>query len=167
MSTHKAIAMGHYTVRCFDPDGNLKWEDEFDNTVVDEGLNHILEVVLSNETAADATWFLGLTDGAPVTVDAGDTLASHAGWVEVTDYSGGVRLAWTAGSVASKSVSNTASTADFAITGTVTVGGAFLCGVNTGTAGVLYSAGAFTGGDKAVDSGDTLKVTATFTQAAA
>jgi hypothetical protein len=45
---------------------------------------------------------------------------------------------------------------------TVTIGGAFLCTVASGSSGVLFSAGDFTGGDKLVDSGDTLNVTYTF-----
>jgi hypothetical protein len=45
---------------------------------------------------------------------------------------------------------------------TVTIAGAFLCNVSSGTSGILFSAGDFTGGDKLVDSGDTLNVTYTF-----
>jgi hypothetical protein len=45
---------------------------------------------------------------------------------------------------------------------TVTVAGAFLSSVDSGTSGVLFSVGSFTGGDKFVDSGDTLNVTYTF-----
>jgi hypothetical protein len=46
--------------------------------------------------------------------------------------------------------------------GTATIAGAFLCNVASGTSGVLFSAGDFTGGDKSVASGDTLNVTYTF-----
>jgi hypothetical protein len=49
---------------------------------------------------------------------------------------------------------------------TVTIAGAFLCTVSSGTSGILYSAGDFTGGDKSVDSGDTLNVTYTLSTAA-
>jgi hypothetical protein len=45
---------------------------------------------------------------------------------------------------------------------TATIAGAFLCTVASGTSGVLFSAGDFTGGDKSVASGDTLNVTYTF-----
>ena len=48
-----------------------------------------------------------------------------------------------------------------------TIAGAFLCSVTSGTSGVLFSAGDFTGGDKIVDSGDTLTVTYTFSLDAA
>lgn len=48
-------------------------------------------------------------------------------------------------------------------------GSVYICSVSTksnGT-GVLYGAGAFTGGDRTVASGDTLNVTVTLTAAAA
>ena len=59
-------------------------------------------------------------------------------------------------------ITNSAAPSSFAMSGTATVAGAFLCNVATGTSGVLFSAGDFTGGDKSVASGDTLNVTYTF-----
>lgn len=137
------------------------------NIVVNQGLDHALDVTLSAAVQITA-WFLGLTDGTP-TVAAGDTPASHAGWVEVTAYSETVRQTWTDGGVSAQSVSNSASQARFTINvnGTV-IGGAFLTSLNTkgGTTGTLYAAGAFTAGDKTLDNLDTVDVTATFTAVA-
>jgi hypothetical protein len=142
------------------------WRDEFKNIVVNQGLNDLLDVTLSGATQ-DTTWFVGLTDGTP-TVAAGDTLASHAGWVEVTAYDETNRVAWVDAGASSQSISNAASPAVFTINANGTViGGAFLAGVNTGTSGRLYAAGAFSGGDKTLADNDTLDVTATFTAAAA
>jgi hypothetical protein len=50
----------------------------------------------------------------------------------------------------------------FNINNTTTVAGAFLASVASGTSGILFSAGDFTGGDKLVANGDTLNVTYTF-----
>jgi hypothetical protein len=144
----------------------LLWEDVIENLVVNQGLNDLLDVTLSGATQ-DTTWFVGLTDGTP-TVAAADTLASHGGWVEVTAYDETNRVAWVDAGAASQSISNTASPAVFTINANSTVvGGAFLAGVNTGTSGRLYAAGAFSAGDKDLDDNDTLTVTATFTAAAA
>lgn len=145
----------------------LLFEDGFENTVVNAGLDDVLEVYFkgSGFTAAN---YVGLTDGTP-TVAAADTFASHAGWTEVTAYSEAVRQTFTAGTVSSQSVDNSASKAEFSINGSATVGGACVGDNNTkgGSTGTLYSAGAFTGGDKSLGSGDTLSVQATFTSAAA
>lgn len=146
---------GVFTLECYDKNGNLKWNDEFHNTVVNEGLQHVLDTEFSGGSQV-TTWYLGLTDGTP-TVAAGDTLASHAGWVEETDYTGN-RQAWV--EVRSgQSMTNAASVAVFPITGTATIGGGFLCSVATTTTGTLMSAGALTGGDRSVASGDTLNLT--------
>jgi hypothetical protein len=152
---------------CLDKDGNLKWEDTFDDLVVNAGLDDSLDKHLKG-SAYTAAWYVGLTDGTP-TVAAGDTMASHAGWVEVQDYTEGVRQTLTLGTVSSQSVDNSASKAVYSINGTATVGGAFVVTNSTkgGTTGVLYGAGAFTTGDKSVSSGDTLNVTVTCTAAAA
>lgn len=159
------VLENHYLVECFDKDGNLKWVDEFDNIVVDVGLNDSLDKHLKG-SGYTAGWFIGLTSAAP-TVNAADTMASHAGWTEVQTYSEGVRQTLTLGAVSGKSVDNTASKGVFSINGTVTVGGCFVTTVNTkgGTTGTLYGAGAFTGSDRAVVSGDTLNVTVTCTAA--
>lgn len=168
MSTAKEVITfeNHYIVECIGPDGKLKWTDEFDNLVTNEGLNDNLDKYLKGSTYT-AAFYVGLTDGTP-TVNAADTMSSHAGWTEVTDYSESTREALVLGTVASQSVDNSASKASYSINATATVGGAFITTVNTkgGTTGTLYGVGAFSGGDKSVDNGDTLNVTVTCTAAA-
>lgn len=159
-----AVVKGRWEVECRGPDGKVKWRDHIDNLVVNAGLDYLLSAGLAAGSQI-TSWYVGLMSGTP-TAAAADTLASHSGWTEISDYSGN-RKAWTPGSVTSQSVDNTGSPAEFDITGSATVGGAFLASAATGTSGTLYAAGAFSGGNKSVGSGDTLTVTSTFTQAAA
>ncbi len=158
----------HYHVVARDPQGNVLWEDEFDNLVVTAGLNDSLDKHLKGSSYS-AAWYVGLTDGTP-TPAAGDTMASHAGWTEVTAYDEGVRQTLTLGAVAAGSVDNSGSPAVFTIdTNATTIGGAFIVSDDTpgATDGVLYGVGAFTAGDKSLDDNDTLTVTVTLTAAAA
>lgn len=164
----ESTVQGRWAITCRDKTGLIKWTDVIENLVTNAGLDHLLDVTLSGATQITA-WYVGLTAGTP-TVAAGDTSASHAGWTEVTAYDEATREAWTDGGVSSRSVSNSASAAQFTISAnSTTVGGAFLVSNSTkgGTTGTLYAVGAFSAGDKALDDGDTLAVTATFTSAAA
>jgi len=158
-------AGGVYTVTCVGADGVEKWSDTFPNLVVNQGLANMNGAYFAG-TAQTTTWYLGLVTGpgSGTTFAAADTLASHAGWTENTDYSGN-RKAVTFGSATTANpsvISNSASPSSFTMTGTAVIAGAFLASVATGTSGVLFSAGDFTGGDKSVASGDTLNVTYTF-----
>jgi len=163
---NKIVRENHYVVECFGPDGKLKWSEEFDNLVPTVGLNDSLDKHLkgSNYTAA---WYVGLVDGSPSPA-AADTMASHAGWAEVTDYDEGTRPALVLGSVVAGSVDNSASKASFSINATVTIGGALLASVATkgGSTGVLYGIGPFAAGDREAQDGDTLNVTVTATATA-
>ena len=166
-----ASAKGVYKIQCHDKDGNLKWEDEAPNLVVNVGLQDMNAKYFTG-VAYTATWFIGLYGaGASNTPAAGDTMSSHAGWTEVTAYSQATRPACTFGTptTANPSVAtNSASPATFSINATTTVGGAFLTSNNTigGTTGTLYSAADFSApGDRAVTNGDTLSVTYTLSLA--
>jgi len=170
-SAESASAGGVFTVVCHDKDGNLKWQDVFHNLVVNEGLQDMNDKYFSG-SGYTAAWYLGLITGpgAGNTYAAADTLASHAGWTENTAYSGN-RVAVTFGTATTADpsvITNSASPSTFTMTSNgQTIAGAFLTSVNSGTSGVLFSANNFSGGDKSVDSGDTLSVTYTFSLAAA
>jgi hypothetical protein len=158
---------GVFTIQCFDKDGKLKWEEKNPNLVVNEGLQDMNDKYFAGVTYS-AAWYLGLITGpgSGTTIDATDTLASHAGWTEFTDYTGN-RKAVTFGSatLADPSViDNSAAPNAFVITAPGgTVAGAFLTSVATGTSGILFSASDFQSpGDRAVVAGDTLNVTYTF-----
>lgn len=171
--TEQVFAAGKYHVECRDKDGNLKWQLSTPNLVVNAGAQYMCGTALTATTQV-TTWYLGLYGaGATNTPAASDTMASHAGWTEVTAYSEATRPAcsFAAATLANPSVAtNTASKATFTINGTATVGGAFLTSNNTkgGTTGTLFSAADFGApGDRAVVSGDVLSVTYTFSLTAA
>lgn len=165
-------AGGVFHVQCFDADGNLKWEDRVHNLVVNEGLQNMNTQYFKGSTYT-AAFYLGLVTGpgSSTSYAAADTLASHAGWTEFTNYSG-ARKAVTFGTATTADpsvISNSASPAQFSISGGGgTVAGAFLCTVSSGTSGVLFSEADFQSpGDRVVVSGDTLNVTYTFSLDAA
>jgi hypothetical protein len=170
-STEGVGAGGVYSVVCHDANGNMKWSDSFHNLVVNQGLQDMNSKYFSG-AGYTAAWFLGLVTGpgSGTTFSAGDTLASHGatgsgGWTENTAYTGNRKTATfgTATTADPSVISNSASPAVFTMNANAQViAGAFLCSVNSGTSGILFSAGDFTGGDKTVDSGDTLTVTYTF-----
>jgi hypothetical protein len=171
--TSRARGGGVFHFKCYDKDGNLKWEDKAHNLVVNEGLE-----AMNNEFFAGsgytATWYLGLVDNSPSpSYAAGDTMASHAGWVENEDYSELVRQTCTFGAASNADpsvIDNSGSPAVFSIDATATIAGAFLTDDDTkgGTSGLLFSASTFQApGSRAVVSGDTLNVTYEFSLDAA
>ena len=168
----QAHAGGVYHVECRDADGNLKWELDSENTVVNVGLQDMNAKYFTG-SAYTAAWYLGLITGpgSGVTIAAGDTASSHAGWTEATGYSQATRPVCTFGTptTANPSVAtNSASTATFSINATATIAGAFLISNNTksGTTGTLYSAAKFQSpGDRSVINGDTITVTYTLSLA--
>ena len=170
-STDTAAATGVYKIQCHDAQGNLKWEAESKNLVVNVGLQDMNAKYFTG-SAYTATWYLGLYGaGASNTPAASDTMSSHAGWTENTGYSNATRPVCTFGTptTANPSVAtNSASPASFNINATSTVGGAFLVSNNTvgGTTGTLYSAADFgSPGDRAVVNSDILTVTYTLSLA--
>jgi hypothetical protein len=171
MNTEKSKAGGVFTVQCFDAAGNLKWEAQEHNLVVNEGLKFMNDTFFRG-SAYTAAWFLGLISGpgSGTTYSANDTLASHAGWTEFTNYSGNRgSLVLDAATLADPSVATNSTPLSFTITGGGgVVAGAFLTNVATGTSGTLFSESDFQSpGDRTVVSGDTLNVTYTFSLDAA
>jgi hypothetical protein len=168
----KARAGGVYKIQCVGADGHVKWEEEMHNLVVNQGLQNMVAAYLDAATQT-TVWYIGLITGpgSGTTIAAADTLASHAGWTEFTNYSGNRKTATfgTATTADPSVIDNTASPASFSITSTGgTVAGAFLASVDTGTSGTLFSASDFQSpGDRVVVSGDTLNVVYTFSLDAA
>ena len=151
---------GVFTVTCYDKDGNLKWEAESHNLVVNVGLKDMNDKYFTGSSYT-AAWYIGLYGAAASNNPAAsDTAASHGGWTEVTAYSQATRPQCNFGAASSADpsvISNTTLPAQFSINGSTVVGGAFLISNNTkgGTTGVLFSAADFQApGDRSVVSGD-------------
>jgi hypothetical protein len=142
------------TFECLDRDGNVKWREDCANLVTTQGRNDLLDKYLKGSSYT-AAWFLGLKGAGSVA--AADTLASQAGWSEVTPYSGN-RPGITWGTTSNGS--NTASAVSYTINASATVAGAFSATVASGTSGVLYNAVDFSA-SRSVVNGDTLNVTLT------
>jgi hypothetical protein len=150
---------GKFIVTCRDAEGNIRWEDGFPNLVVTTGKNDLLNKYFLG-SAYTAAFFVGLKGVG--TIAAGDTMASHAGWTDITGYSNGTRPAFSPASSTAGSSTNSASPATFNINASNTIAGCFITTSSTvgGTAGILFSAADFAS-SRAVLSGDTLTVTYT------
>lgn len=161
------FAVGIYSTELVRADGTVE-RDTFYNLVVNVGKNLMLDTMFAGSAYTAAGYMFLL--GASPTPASGDTMTSHSGWTEVggtnaPTYTGNRQApSWSAASAGSKSTSAAVS---FAITSTGTVGG---CGMVYGsgasatkdnTGGVCFSAGAFSGGNKSVNNGDTLNVSYT------
>lgn len=160
-------AGGVFTVQCVGADGVVKWEDSMHNLVVNEGLQD-MNTQFFKGSSYSAAFYLGLVEGpgSATVYDPTDTLASHAGWTEFTNYTGS-RKSVSFGSATNADpsvISNSGSPSSFTISSSGgTVAGAFLCTVSSGTSGVLFSEADFQSpGDRVVVAGDTLNVTYTF-----
>lgn len=171
-SEEGAKAAGKYVVECYGKDGQLKWTAETPNLVVNVGLQYMAGVALTG-TAQSTTWYIGLYgSGATNSPAAGDTMALHGGWTEVTAYSEANRVTanFAAATNANPSVvTNSASKAQFSINGTTVVGGAFLTNNNTkgGSTEILFSAADFSApGDRSVVPGDVILVSYSFSLSA-
>jgi len=175
-STKESIGIeGHYHVECRDKDGNLKWVEDFENQVDQGGKIFMLSQLLQTSISLVGP-YLGLVSGSSNTFSPLDTMTSHAGWTEFTNYTvSGSAVRGTAvfgtptGNGSSTSGSNVVTATASAITYTITgaggtVGGCFLVtgsgasATQSNTGGTLYSAGAF-GTAKATTAGDTVSVT--------
>lgn len=160
-ASDKLEAIGSYRVECLDKDGNVKWSDDFPNTVVTVGKNWMLDQALSSTASNPGTIYMGLVNGGTTpTYAAADTMSSHSGWTELTGVTANRGTA--SFSAASAGAKATSSNVSFSITGTATVAGVFIVqggtSANGNTTGTLFSVGNFTGGNRSVVSSDTLNV---------
>ncbi len=159
---------GFFVAECISPDGTVLWTDTIANTVVTVGKNSILDNFLAGSSFTQTGPFMGLISSTSFSaISAADTMSSHAGWLEAGSANAPTYTAprktcvWAAASAGSKALSAALS---FVFTGVGTLKGAFIVlaasAVSTidSTAGTLFSAGLFSGGDRPVGIGDTVNI---------
>lgn len=129
------------------------------NRVVNEGLNHLLNVVLGN-AAQTSTWYLSLFAGnvVPPATWTGANYVANA--TEFVNYDLATRPEYVDAPANLQSISNTANPGSFVINngGGVVYGAALLSNASKGsTTGVLFSAARFAAQRTVIDT-DTLRV---------
>lgn len=108
------------------------------------GVNALWEAQFRSGTQY-ANWYCGLIrDDNYSALSADDTMASHSGWEEGTEYSEGTRPAWSPGAASGKAVSNPTAM-EFTISTEQTFKGLFICSDSTksGSSGILWCTGLF------------------------
>lgn len=116
----------------------------FNNDIVDEGKNAILDTMFNAQT--QATWYCGLI-GSITTLSNSDTMASHSGWTEYTSVDEANRQTWNPDAAASKTIINPQTAyIEYTINNVAgaTIAGLFICSNNTlgGITGTLWCTGA-------------------------
>jgi len=132
------------------------------NLITNVGKNALLDIMFNAGTQI-SNWYIGLVDNASFTAfAAGDTMASHAGWIENEDYTEANRQEWLADAAAGQAVTNSTQAVFSIDTDSITIKGIFITSNNTkgGTTGTLWNAVAF-GTALALNDGDSLKITYT------
>ena len=150
-----------YILECFYPDGTFKWREEIHNKVVFEGLNDILDKYYRG-SAYTAAHYCFLTGASPVFADT-DTMATHPGWTELTDYDEANRPVLTMGAPSGQSLDNSASKAVYTLNQNVTLGGAGVTTANNkgGATGILVGGAALDTGNRSGFIGEIFNLTVT------
>lgn len=153
------VVVGGYFEHDVRRNGDLLGAREEHNLVVNEGLNHLLNVTLNNQTQT-ATWYVGLYKTA---------VAPAAGWTAATIHSNATKAdefdettlpEYVEAASTAQSITNSAAKATFTMNATVTINGAYLKSNNvklvTDTTGILFAASQFTTGRDLVDNDELL-----------
>lgn len=143
---------GLFEIEVFDKYGNFISGSKGSNVVTDEGLNHLLNVVL-HDTAKIATWYCECFED-DFTPDGDETYAVP-GYTEWESYDEATRPEFDNAASASKSTTNSANKAVFTANATKTLYGASIVGNNTkgdeAGGSVLFCAARFGSSQPVVD----------------
>ena len=158
---------GVYTICCYDSTDQLLWTEKSENRIVDEGLAYFLDYLFNlDSVTSQLPFYIGLL-GADPEINPDDTMTSHPGWQEITDYDETERKEYIPLRNA-LNISNTDNPVKYTIntqnTEGIIVGGSYITSdqVKGGTDGLLISASSFINGNKRVTTGQYLTVTYKF-----
>ncbi len=163
---HKLLMGGSFHAELI-RDGETIDAFDFDNIVVNEGLNSALNVVF-NGVSPITSWYIGLFQGnyTPVSSDTAAVISANS--TECSAYAAGVRQPFVTVASTAQIITNTASRASFTFSSGATIYGAFLASTATinSASGVLMSAARFST-SRVVATGDELLLSYSFSAASA
>lgn len=125
-------------------DGRLKKSSWLLNGITDAAIEDNEEVYFRSGTQRP-NWYAGLiSSGGFSALDSGDTMSSHAGWLEWTGYDEAGRPQWSPPAASGRRLLNS-SAMTFTQSSPATLQGLFLASSNTkgGTAGLLWCTAPF------------------------
>jgi len=121
------------------------------NALTNVGRNDLLDEYLGNGGASSGAWYIGLIDNAGFSaVNVADTLTSHPGWTELTNYAAD-RPQWITAAASGLQI-NSSTDSVFTFTAGGAVRGFLIASAANGTSGLLWSTTSFTA--TSVDVGD-------------
>ena len=168
LGLHGRAPRSLYHVECVQPDGSVRWAEDFGNVVTLDGRIMLLDRFFKGSSYT-AAWYVGIIKSTQL-VNSTDYMASTTrDWSESTAYSDGARRTLTLATVSTASVDNSTGKAAFTINQTTEIFGAFVTNssqISTGSTYVLYGAAVFnnpSSSGRSVVSGDTLNITVTLT----
>jgi len=131
----------------------------FSNGVTDAALTDMLNTYFRSATQKP-TWYMFLIGATGYTALApADTMSSHTGWTENTDYTESPRPTWAADAALNKSIRNSTTPAIFTMSAATTLKGIGIVSNSTkaGATGMLWCTGLF-GSDRNLAISDVLRV---------
>lgn len=135
---------GRWRWEIWTPGGDCRKLGQFHNGIVTVGINALLDAYFNAGTQPAGFYVGPIDDDDYDELSADDTMASHAGWTEMTDYSEATRPAWDP-SAAASGLLVASSASEITLSAGKTLKGLFLTSDNTkgGTAGTLWATGLF------------------------
>lgn len=131
---------GYFSHNVFHRDGTDEGWITDPNIVVNEGLDHVLDVVLGGGTQVDP-WYIALFEGDATPIASWTAANFTSNSTESTAYDESTRVEYVPAAASSQSITNSANTADFTMNATKTIYGAGMLSASakSATTGTLFA----------------------------